>query len=59
MKRGEDSRCGTNTPWIPGDNIVVSTTQTAYELAKSDDVFDAGSARTTCATSEWRSLSGK
>lgn len=59
MERGEDSHCGTNTPWIPGDNIVVSTTQTAHELAKSKDVFDAGSARTTCATGERRSLSGK
>jgi len=54
MGRGENSRCVTNTPRIPGDDVVVSTGQIAQDLAVAEDKVDTGSTRTTCGTSKWR-----
>lgn len=59
MKKGENPRCVTDTPWIPGDDIVVSAGQIAHELTVGEDKVDAGFTRTTCGTSERRLLSGK
>ena len=54
MQRGENSRCVANTPRIPGDNVIVSTSQIAQELTESEDKVDTGSTRTTFGTSEQR-----
>ena len=57
--KGENPRCVPNTPWIPGNDIVITASQIAHELTVSGDEVDTGFSRTTCGTSEWRLLSGK
>jgi hypothetical protein len=59
MNRGKNSRGVTNAPWIPGDDIIVPTSQIAHERTVAKDEVDTGSTRTTCGTSEWGPLSGK
>ena len=52
MKRGESSRCLTNTSRIPGDDIVVSAGQIAHKLAVAKDKVNTGSTRSPYRTSE-------
>ena len=51
----ENSRRESNTPGIPRNDIVISTSQTVQELTgASKGEVDTGFTRSTCGVSEWR-----
>jgi len=60
VERGENSRCATNTPRIPGHDVVISTSQVVQTwTVASNDTVDTGRTRTACMTNKWGSLSGE